>query len=156
MFTCINHSKKTFSPKPLVVCSNFIQILISRKIFWNNFQFFIVVSSIIGRPSFQISSCILSEFFWFNRHIKVDNELVFLKHFSEQGISFVYQLFHKNGIAKKWEILQTGYKLDNSFISSGVSWYTLCLNSGKKASIFLKILTIFYNALIIPLPENLE
>ena len=69
----------------------------------------------------EISSCILSEFFWFNRHIKIDNEPVFFKHFSEQGISFVYQLFHKHGIAKKWEILQTEYKFDNSFISIDVS-----------------------------------
>ena len=81
----------------------------------------------------EISSCILSEFFWPNRHIKIDNEPVFFKHFSEQGISFIYQLFHKNGIAKKWEILQTEYKLDNSFISNGVSLYTLCLNSGKQS-----------------------
>ena len=69
----------------------------------------------------EIPSCILSDFFWFNRHIKIDNEPVFFKHFSEQGISFVYQLFHKNGIAKKWEILQTEYKFDNSFISIDVS-----------------------------------
>ena len=47
----------------------------------------------------EIPSCILSEFFWFNRHIKIDNEPVFFKHFLEQGISFVYQLFHKNGIS---------------------------------------------------------
>ena len=47
----------------------------------------------------EIPSCILSEFFWFNRHIKIDNEPVFFKHFLEQGISFVYQLFHKIGIS---------------------------------------------------------
>ena len=63
----------------------------------------------------EIPSCILSEFLWFNRHIKIDNESVFFKHFSEHDINFIYQLFDNNGIAKKWEVLQTEYKLDKRF-----------------------------------------
>ena len=47
----------------------------------------------------EIPSCILSEFLWFNRHSKMDNEPVFFKHFLERGINFLYQLFDKNGIA---------------------------------------------------------
>ena len=34
---------------------------------------------------------------------------------AKHGINFVYQLFNKNGIAKKWEMIQTKYELDNSF-----------------------------------------
>ena len=43
----------------------------------------------------EIPSCILSEFLWFNRHIKIDNEPVFFKHFSEHDINFAHQLFDK-------------------------------------------------------------
>ena len=63
----------------------------------------------------EFLSWILSEFLWFNRHIKIDNEPVYFKLFLEHGINFVYQVFDKNGIAKKLDILQTEYKLDNSF-----------------------------------------
>ena len=43
----------------------------------------------------EIPSCILSEFLWFNWHIKIDNKPVFFKHFSEHGVNFTYQLFDK-------------------------------------------------------------
>ena len=104
----------------------------------------------------EIPSFILSEFLWSNRLIKIDNEPVFFKHFSEHGINFVYQPFDKNGVAKKWEILQTEYKLDNSFHFQWCQLIYALPESWKKPSIFLKILTIFYYALIITLPENLE
>ena len=66
------------------------QILILRKIFWNSFQLFVVVSSIIGRPNTKDQTS----------KIKIDNVTVFFKKFSEHGINFAYQLFDKNGITK--------------------------------------------------------
>lgn len=63
----------------------------------------------------EIPSCILSEFLWFNQHIKINNESVYFTHFSEHDINFVYQLFDKNGTVKKWDIIQAEYKLDKCF-----------------------------------------
>ena len=51
-------------------------------------------------------SCILSEVPWFNSDSKIDSNVVFLKCFSIKNINFVYQLFNKNGVVKKWETLK--------------------------------------------------
>ena len=105
----------------------------------------------------EIPPFILSEFLWFNRYVKIENESVFFKHFSEHGINFVYKLFDKNGISKKWEILQTEYKLDNNF---HFYWcqliYALPESWKKRINPSKHSNNILYYALIFTLLENLE
>ena len=45
--------------------------------------------------------CILNQFEWYDRYIKVDNGLVFFEKSSEKGINFLMQLYGENEVVKK-------------------------------------------------------
>ena len=49
----------------------------------------------------EISSCILSQYLWYNRSIKVDKASIHFLTFSEKSINYVLQLFSDNGSIKK-------------------------------------------------------
>ena len=49
----------------------------------------------------EIPSCILSQYLWYNRSIKVDKASIHFLTFSEKSINYVLQLFSDNGSIKK-------------------------------------------------------
>ena len=55
---------------------------------------------------------IIPIFLWLNRNIKVDNRPVFLKHFSEKGVSFIPHIMKENGEIKSWDDLKNEFKLE--------------------------------------------
>ena len=49
----------------------------------------------------EIPSCILSQYLWYNRSIKVDKTSIHFLTFSEKSINYVLQLSSDNGSIKK-------------------------------------------------------
>ena len=60
-----------------------------------------------------VSSCILNQFLWYNKFLKIDNSVVFFKEFSNKGINFLVQLFDKENKIKSWSVLKEEYNLEN-------------------------------------------
>ena len=58
-----------------------------------------------------IPSTIGSQNLWFNRFIKIDHKVIFLKEFSEKNFNFLIQLFDEKGRLKKWENIKHEYKI---------------------------------------------
>ena len=57
-------------------------------------------------------SIILYKFLCFNRNIKVDNQPIFFKHFSEKGVNLVSHIMKENGEIRSWNDLKTEFKLE--------------------------------------------
>lgn len=57
-----------------------------------------------------VTSCILNQFLWYNRYIKIDND-VFFKKFSEKGVNCPMQLFHENWVIKNGAYWRTSLTL---------------------------------------------
>ena len=56
----------------------------------------------------------MSQFLWYNIYIQIDEGDVHHSRFSQKGLSFVSQLFDKNGTIKAWHLLKQGYNLNNN------------------------------------------
>ena len=61
----------------------------------------------------ETPSLILSQYFWFNKFIIVDNSYVDFTNFSTKSINFVSDLVNENCNFKSWETLKNEYHLDN-------------------------------------------
>ena len=82
-------------------------------------------------------SSILSQFLWYNIYIQIDEGDVHISRFSQKGLSFVSQLFDKNGTIKAWRLLKQEYHLNNNsyfqwrqLINSISEKWKLTLNKG--------------------------
>ena len=62
----------------------------------------------------EISSCILSQYLWYNKTIQVDKVSIHLLTSSEKSINYVLQLFSDNGSIKKWHEFKIEYNLHGS------------------------------------------
>ena len=63
----------------------------------------------------EISSCILSQYLWYNKSIKVNKAFVqYFKKFSEKSINYVLKLFSDNSSIKKCHEFKTEYNLHES------------------------------------------
>ena len=49
------------------------------------------------------TSCILSQFIWFNRYVTINNTQVYFEKFSHKNINFVSDFFNEQGDIIKWE-----------------------------------------------------
>ena len=65
-----------------------------------------------NQPS--LPSTILSQYLRFNSFIKIDNEIVFHKKFSEKNINFVNDLIKENGKFKTWDQITLEFKIDKN------------------------------------------
>ena len=63
----------------------------------------------------EISSCILSQYLWYNRSIQMDNSSGYFLKFSEKNINYVSQLFSDNGSIKKWHEFKKQRNLHENF-----------------------------------------
>ena len=68
------------------------------KFYQNIFQFWSICFCSVSAST----SIILSEFLWFNRNIKVDNQPIFFNHFTEKGVNFDSHIIKENGELKSW------------------------------------------------------
>ena len=62
----------------------------------------------------ETPSSILSQFLWYNIYIQIDEGDVHLSRFSQKCLSFVSQLFDKNGTFKTLHLLKKEYHLNNN------------------------------------------
>ena len=62
----------------------------------------------------EITSCILSQYLWYNKSIQVDKVSIHFLTFSEKSINYVSQLFSDNGSIKKWHEFKREYNLHES------------------------------------------
>ena len=58
-------------------------------------------------------SSILLQNLWFNKHIIIDNSIVYFTKFSQKHINFVDQLVNESCQFTKWQTLKDEYHLDN-------------------------------------------
>ena len=59
----------------------------------------------------SVPSTILSQYLWFNKHIKIGNNTVYFSHFPNDGISFIGNLVEINGKYKSWDTIKYEYNL---------------------------------------------
>ena len=55
----------------------------------------------------QLTSCILSTFYGYNQDILISNKPIYFKHFSNNNINYITQLFDDTGNTKEWVKLNT-------------------------------------------------
>ena len=64
-----------------------------------------------------VPSTIASQYLWFNNQIKIDNNVVFFKHFSENKINFVSDILDDKGNIKTWQNIILQHKISkNSYL----------------------------------------
>ena len=54
-----------------------------------------------------------SQYLWFNEHIKIGNNSVYISHFSNHSINFIGNLADINGRYKSWDTIKYEYNLTN-------------------------------------------
>ena len=57
-------------------------------------------------------SCILSQYIWHNKYIKINNLPIYFNSFSEKNINFVCQFFHSDGKVKTWNEFKHEFNLN--------------------------------------------
>ena len=75
----------------------------------------------VKKPSFshlammtEISSCISSQYLWYNKSIQVDKVSIYFLPFSEKSINYILKIFSDNGSIKKWHDFKKEYNLHES------------------------------------------
>ena len=61
----------------------------------------------------KLPSCILSEFLWFNKFIKINYKPCYFECFSTKNLNFVNQLFCEAGKLKEWHLLKNEFSLND-------------------------------------------
>ena len=61
----------------------------------------------------DLPPCILSSFLWYNKDILISNKPVYFKHFSNNNLNYVTQLFDDMGNTKEWMKLKHEFNLNN-------------------------------------------
>ena len=62
----------------------------------------------------DLPSCILSSFLWHNKDILISNKPIYFKHFSNNNLNYVTQLFDDTGNTKEWMKLKHEFNLNNN------------------------------------------
>ena len=62
----------------------------------------------------DLPSCILSSFLWYNKDILISNKPIYFKHFSNNNLNYVTQLFDDTGNTKEWMKLKHEFNLNNN------------------------------------------
>ena len=61
----------------------------------------------------SLPSAILSQFWWLNSNIKINNRSIFISDFASKNINFVCQIFHENGKTKPWDYIKSECNLES-------------------------------------------
>ena len=61
----------------------------------------------------SLPSAILSQFWWLNSNIKINNRSILISDFARKNINFVCQIFHENGKTKSWNYIKSEYNLES-------------------------------------------
>ena len=64
--------------------------------------------------SVDLPSCILSSFLWYDKDILISNKPIYFKHFSNNNLNYVTQLFDDTGNTKEWMKLKHEFNLNNN------------------------------------------
>ena len=62
---------------------------------------------------FELTSCIILNFLWFNKHILIEKKSIFFRYLSNEGLNFFYQLFDNNGNVKYWSSIKEEFGFSN-------------------------------------------
>ena len=62
----------------------------------------------------DLPSCILSSFLWHNKDILISNKPMYFKHFYNNNLNYVTQLFDDTGNTKEWMKLKHEFNLNNN------------------------------------------
>ena len=62
----------------------------------------------------DLPSCILPSFLWCNKDILISNKPIYFKHFSNNNLNYVTQLFDDTGNTKEWIKLKHQFNLNNN------------------------------------------
>ena len=71
----------------------------------------------------------MSEFIWYNSHIKVDNKPIYFNLFSEKKLNFIGQLFDSADNLKNCDVINLILKTIRNF--HGFKWFMLYLRAGN-------------------------
>ena len=66
-------------------------------------------------PNFHVvASCILNEFLWYNKYIKIGGNTINFKYFSEKGINYFIHLLNNDGYFKTWTVIKAEHNLSEN------------------------------------------
>ena len=68
----------------------------------------------------ELNSCILSTFLWDNKDILISNKPIYFKHFYNNNLNCVTQLFDHTGNTKEWDKLKHEFNLNNNLHFNGM------------------------------------
>ena len=60
------------------------------------------------------ASCVLSQFLWFNKYIKIDTSYINVSAFADKNINFVSDLLDENCCLKNWDVIKNEFLLSNA------------------------------------------
>ena len=63
----------------------------------------------------EFPSCILNQFLWYNKYVRITEKTVYYKRFSEHNINYVMDLLDNSGKFKSWHVFKTEYNLSHKF-----------------------------------------
>ena len=66
----------------------------------------------------EVPSCIQSNFLWYNKHLLIDNRLVYLQSFADKNVKFLDNLLDRSGNFKSWNELKAEFNLANNLYFS--------------------------------------
>ena len=62
----------------------------------------------------ELPFLILSTFLWYNKDILMNNKLIYSKHFSNNNLNYVTELFDDTGNTEEWMKLKHEFNLNNN------------------------------------------
>ena len=85
----------------------------------------------------QISLPVFYPFLWYNKDILISNKPIYFKHFSNNNLNYVTQLFDDTGNTKEWMKLKQEFNLNNNLY---LKWMQLIHSIPENGKIPLKII----------------
>ena len=78
-----------------------------------------------------ILSAVASQFIWYNEYIKIDNDAIYNRYFSQKNLNHIVDLFQNNGKMRSWEGWRAKFDLDaiENFIGYKLSTLILSLTN---------------------------
>ena len=92
-------------------------------------EIFIRWGKYISSPA-TLPSTVACQIIWYNKHIQIDNKIIYLHNFSNRNLNFVGQLNDVNGKFKSWECVKHQFLLKSSMQFQ--YWEIIHANSTQK------------------------
>ena len=132
----------------MVKVLNFILISHTMLNYWPVFLYFLKIFFVAGANtvSSELPSCVLFTFLWYNKGLLISNKPIYFKHFSNNNLNYVNQMFPDMRNPREWTKLKHEF---NSNINIYFHWMQLIHSIPQKSKNIIKNNRIPENVLFI-------